>query len=135
MKAQPHVIKQALRQINHSIRDSISSNERKSVQQSRNNLKEAISDNKKDIKTTRSDNAVKKVVDKGDTREKVKELSQAGKTDRKEIGLEKAKTNKLPKTLKNLFLVLVAVIGLLGILKKYGIFSKILSLVRLITKK
>lgn len=105
--ATPRVANKWIRQTEATERTLISSVRRSSIVASRNELKQAISDNKTKQRIVESDNSVKKV-----------ETRQAAKVEKKQIQSDIIKSKKLPNTIKWIAVLVIALIVGWIIIKK-----------------
>lgn len=106
--ATPRVANKWIRQTETTQRTLISSVRRSSVVASRNDLKQAVSDNKTKQRIVESDNSVKKV-----------EARKEAEVEKKQIQSEIVKSKKLPNTIKWIAVLVIAlIVGWLVIKKK-----------------
>ena len=106
--ATPRVANKWIRQTEATERTLISSVRRSSIIASRNDLKQAISDNKTKQRIVESDNSVKKV-----------EARKQAEVGKKQIQSEIVRNKKLPNTIKWIAVLVIAlIVGWLVIKKK-----------------
>ena len=105
--ATPRVANKWIRQTETTQRTLISSVRRSSIVASRNDLKQAISDNKTKQRIVESDNSVKKV-----------EARKQAEVEKKQIQSDIVKSKKLPNTIKWIAVLVIALIVGWIIIKK-----------------
>lgn len=111
--ATPRVVNKWIRETNKTDRTLILSAKRSSIVGSKNTLKQAVSDNKKQTKIVESNNAVKKV-----------EARKEAEVEKKQIQSVIVAKKQLPNTVKWVAVLVIAlIIGYLVIKKKIPFFS------------
>ena len=105
--ATPRVANKWIQQTEQTQRTLISSVRRSSIVSSKNDLKQAVSDNKTKQRIVESDNTVKKV-----------EARQEAAVEKKQIQSEIVKSKKLPNTIKWIAVLVIALIVGWIIIKK-----------------